>query len=172
MTNLQKEMELYFELQRFYTEEAAMLDERRFREWLDLLTEDTHYWMPIRRTRMLNEIEKEFSAPDGMAYFDDGKAMLEMRVRKLETNYSWSEDPPSRTRHNVSNLRVIEDRGTELTVETNFSLFRYRLESEQDIWVGVRRDTLRRVEREFKIARRHIFLDQTIILSANMSCLF
>ncbi len=121
---------------------------------------------------MLNEIEKEFSAPDGMAYFDDGKAMLEMRVRKLETNYSWSEDPPSRTRHNVSNLRVIEDRGTELTVETNFALFRYRLESEQDIWVGVRRDTLRRVEREFKIARRHIFLDQTIILSANMSCLF
>jgi len=32
-----------------------------------------------------------------MAFFDDSKAMLTMRVRRLETGYAWAEEPPSRT---------------------------------------------------------------------------
>jgi biphenyl 2,3-dioxygenase beta subunit len=168
----QAKMLLQYQLEHFYYEEAAMLDERRFEEWVDLFTDDTHYWMPIRRTRTLNELDKEFSAPGGLAYFDDDKAMLETRVRKLGTGYAWAEDPPSRTRHNVNNVRVVEDRGDELVVETNFHLYRTRLNSEEDTWIGLRRDTLRRVDGSFKIADRKIFIDQTIILSRNLSNFF
>ena len=165
-------LNLQHEVEQFYTEEAAALDEKRFHDWLDLFTDDTHYWMPIRRTRTVDQLDKEFTAKDEMAYFDDDKAMLEMRVRKLDTGYSWSEDPPSRTRHLISNVRVIENEGDKLTVETNFILYRTRLNSEEDMWVGLRRDKLRKEEGSYKIAERDIFLDQTVLLSKNLSNFF
>lgn len=163
---------LQYEVEQFYYAEAALLDERRFSEWLDLLTSDIHYWMPIRRTVMNADLDQEFTKPGAMAFFDDDKAMLEARVKKLATGYSWSEDPPSRTRHMVHNVRVLAAKGEEITVESNFHLYRTRLESEEDSWIGRRRDRLRRVEGALRIAERHIFLDQTLILSRNLSNFF
>ena len=93
---------LQYEVEQFYYHEAALLDERRFDEWLDLLTPDIHYWMPIRRTVTIANADREFTKPGDMAFFDDDKRLLEARVRKLASGYSWSEDPPSRTRHMIS----------------------------------------------------------------------
>ena len=167
------DINLQHEVTQFYSDEAATLDEKRFHDWLDLFTDDTHYWMPIRRTRTVDQLDKEFTARDEMAYFDDDKAMLEMRVRKLDTGYSWSEDPPSRTRHVISNVRVIENDGANnLTVETNFILYRTRLNSEEDMWVGMRRDKIRKEAEGYKIADRSIYLDQTVLLSKNLSNFF
>ena len=160
------------EVEQFYYAEAALLDERRFVEWLDLLTADIHYWMPIRRTVMANDLENEFTKPGSMALFDEDKASLEARVKKLGTGYSWSEDPPSRTRHNVFNVRLIEHRGDEMTVEANFHLYRSRLEEDVDEWIGRRRDVLRRVDGALRIAQRHIFLDHTLLQSRNLSNFF
>ena len=36
------------ELEKFLYSEARLLDERRLEEWLDLLAEEIHYWMPMR----------------------------------------------------------------------------------------------------------------------------
>jgi 3-phenylpropionate/cinnamic acid dioxygenase small subunit len=163
---------LQHEVEQFYYAEAALLDERRFSEWLDLLTPDIHYWMPIRRTVMNADLDQEFTKPGAMAFFDDDKKMLEARVKKLATGYSWSEDPPSRTRHMIHNVRVLAVEGEEVTVESNFHLYRSRLESDEDSWIGRRRDRLRRVEGALRIAVRHVFLDQTLILSRNLSNFF
>ena len=163
---------LQHEVEQFYFAEAALLDERRFAEWLDLLTPDVHYWMPIRRTVMNSDLDQEFTKLGAMAFFDDDKAMLEARVKKLATGYSWSEDPPSRTRHMIHNVRVLAVDGEELTVESNFHLYRTRLESDEDSWIGRRRDRLRRVDGALRIAGRHVFLDQTVILSRNLSNFF
>ena len=163
---------LQHEVEQLYYEEAALLDARRHTEWLGLMTPDVHYWMPIRRTVNLDNIENEFTKPGSMAYFDDDKAQLEGRVKKLSTGFSWSEDPPSRTRHHVTNVRVIDRRGDEITVESNFHLFRTRLESDRDSWMGRRLDVLRKVDGELKIAKRHIFLDHTVVESQNMSNFF
>lgn len=164
--------ELQMDVERFLYDEAAVLDERRFHDWLDLMAEDVHYWMPIRRTRTRDQLDKEFTAPDEMAFFDDDKEMLQMRVKKLDTGYSWSEDPPSRTRHLISNVRVVETTGDEHTVNSNFMLYRTRLTTEVDIWVGTRQDVLRKVNGSFQIAKRHIFLDQTTLTSKNLSNFF
>ena len=172
MTLDQERLLLQYEVEQLYYGEAALLDDRKFAEWLDLLTPDIHYWMPVRRTVMLADIDREFTKPGGMSFFDDDKAMLEARVKKLGTGFSWSEDPPSRTRHMVHNVRVLEVDGDELDVEANFHLYRTRLDSEEDSWFGRRRDRLRRVEGALKIARRHIFLEQTLILSRNLSNFF
>ena len=97
-----------------------------------------------------------------------------MRVAKRWANNAWAEEPPSRTRHTVSNVQIvdIEDNG-RIVVECSFQLYRTRLESEEDNWIGSRRDWLERADGgDFLLAQRHIFLDQTTILSQNMSNLF
>lgn len=173
-------MELQFEVEQFYYLEAAILDERRYSDWLDLLTDDIHYWMPIRRTRLMEETDQEFTAPGAMALFDDNKDLLQKRVMKYGVDVSWAENPPSRTRHIVTNVRVLdddrdgtrEDGSDEFSVEANIHLYRTRLDSDETSWIGRRRDVLRRVDGSLKIAKRHIFLEQTVLLSTNLSSLF
>ena len=64
------------------------------------------------------------------------RAMLEMRVRKLEAGSAWAEDPPSRSRHFVSNVRVLKVEGDEITLDVCFLLRRTRLNSELTEWFG------------------------------------
>ena len=163
---------LQFEVEQFLYYEAALLDDRKYPEWLDLIADDIHYWMPVRRTVTLDNLDKEFTAIGGMAYFDDDKNDLRMRIEKLQTGSSWSEDPPSRTRHFVSNVRIIDVDGDEIAVELAFHIYRSRLNSKTDNWIGKRQDRLRRAGTGFQISQRHIFLDQTVIHSTNLSNLF
>lgn len=165
-------VQLQFEVEQFLYEEAALLDARRYRDWLGLLADDIHYWMPIRRTVTLADIEREFTKQGDMAFFDDDRELLEMRVRKLEAGSAWSEDPPSRSRHFVTNVRITGVEGDEITVDVCFHLYRTRLETEVDSWIGRRTDVLRRHGASFRLARRHLFLDQTLIRSTNMSTIF
>ena len=169
---LPERMLLKFEVEEFLFAEASLLDERRYGEWLDLLADDIHYWMPIRRTTTAKEVANEFTRPGGMAYFDDDKETLTVRVQRMSVGRAWAEDPPSRTRHILSNLRILEFDGHEICVTVNIQLYRTRLNSEEDSWIGRREDRLRRAGGRLLLARRHIFLEQTVILSQNMSSLF
>lgn len=165
-------MLLTFEAQEFLLNEARLLDARKFSEWLELLTDDIHYWMPIRRTTQAKELELEFTKPGGMAFFDDSKEILTMRVQRLAVGRAWAEDPPSRMRHLITNISIEGGDANELSVHSNFHLYRTRLNSEEDSWIGSREDLLRRVDNRLMLARRHIYLEQTVILSQNMSSFF
>ncbi len=171
-TGLSEQVLLQHEVEQFLYAEAALLDARRYREWLGLLADDIHYWMPIRRTVTVSDLDMELTKPGDMAYFDDDRAFLEMRVKKLEAGSAWSEDPPSRSRHFVSNVRILSVEAEEITVEVCFHLYRTRLNTEVGSWVGRRTDLLRRTGDGFRLARRHIYLDQTVIPTTNMSTLF
>lgn len=163
---------LQYEVEQFFYREAALLDERKYRDWLELLADDIHYWMPIRRTVTRGDLEREFTKIGDMSYFDDDKRDLAMRIEKLEARSAWSENPPSRTRHFVSNVRIGAWEGDEIEVELAFHFYRSRLNDAIDNWIGKRQDRLRRVEGGFQICQRHIFLDQTVIRSNNFSSLF
>jgi biphenyl 2,3-dioxygenase subunit beta len=165
-------MLLHYEVERFYYDEASLLDAHRYEEWLALFTDDAHYFMPIRRTRTQREMDKEFTRPGEMAFFNDDKMLLAGRVAKLKTGRSWAEDPPSRTRHLITNVRILKDDGRTLEVESNFHVYRTRLNSEETSWIGSRRDLLRRTDGSFQIADRKIFLEQTVLLSRNLSNFF
>lgn len=170
-------MLLQFEVERFLYDEAALLDARRFEDWLALFSEEAHYFMPIRRTRTRQELDREFTQHGEMALFDDNKLSLSRRIKKLATGRSWSEDPPSRTRHLITNVRVLETRRDEHDheehdVASNFHLYRTRLKSEESSWIGSRKDTLRRIGTSFQIVTRTIYLEQTLLLSRNMSNFF
>ena len=164
---------LWLELMQFYIQEAWLLDERKFTEWLDLFTEDVLYFMPRRKNVSRRELHREVTPLGDLALFEDDKRYLEMRVARLDTGMAWAEDPPSRTRHLIANIEVEgADGASELTVYSNFLVYRSRSETEQDVYVGARRDVLRRVDGEWRIARRRIILDQNVLLAKNVSIFF
>lgn len=174
------EMVLQHEIEKFVNLEALILDDRRFEEWLDLFSDDVHYWMPSRAVRYERESHKEHSLPDEVAHFDENKRGLEERVTRLRSGMAWAEDPPSRTRHLFTNVMVEpadepDDEPDSYQVRTNFLLYRGRLQREVDIFVGVREDLLRRspeAEHGWLIARRKVTLDQTVLLAKNLSVFF
>jgi 3-phenylpropionate/cinnamic acid dioxygenase small subunit len=162
------------EIEQFLYYEAELLDDRRFDDWLSLCADDIFYWMPMRRNRLMREVSRESTEVGELAHFEENKKSLGWRVAQLGTGMHWAEDPPSRTRHLVTNVRVLPGPAAdEYSVRSNFLCYRNRLEDEVDLWAGERRDVLRNVgDRQWQIAKRTIVLDQNVILSKNLSVLF
>jgi 3-phenylpropionate/cinnamic acid dioxygenase small subunit len=173
------------EVERFLYREARLLDERRFHEWLELLTDDIRYWMGARNNRYPKTskaiaildpdryVEDDLTKEDELAIFDEDKQTLGARVARLDTGMAWAEDPPSRTRHLLTNIEVEPgDAAQEVKVYANFLVYRSRAETEQDFYVGARRDVLRRVGGDWKIAERKLILDQNVLLAKNVSIFF
>jgi 3-phenylpropionate/cinnamic acid dioxygenase small subunit len=172
-------------VEQFLYREARLLDERRFHDWLALFTEDVRYWMPGRTSRypaiskaigILDHeryTEDEISKAGELAIFDETKETLRSRIARLETGMAWAEDPPSRTRHLITNIEVEEgDTAAELKVFSNYLVYRTRGETEQDFYVGRRQDVLRNVNGTWQIASRTIILDQNVLLAKNVSIFF
>ena len=166
------DLELWHDLMQFYIREAWILDERRFRDWLDLFTEDVFYFMPRRLNVHRHETERELSRVGDLAIFEDDKTYLTMRVERLETGMAWGEDPPSRTRHIVGNLVVDPQASGEVNARTAFILYRSHHETEENIFAGYRDDVLRPADGDWKIARRTIVLDSNVIMAKNLSVFF
>jgi 3-phenylpropionate/cinnamic acid dioxygenase small subunit len=162
------------EVEQFLYNEAALLDERRYEEWLDLMAEDIYYFMPIRRNVKFDEWDRENSNPDSeISWFDEGKDVLAGRVRQLLTGVHWAEEPVSRIRHIVSNVRVVDVQGDEITVSDNFFVWHNRLLEEVNLFVGRRDHVLRRdPETGFKVAKRTILLDQNVLLAKVVTFFF
>lgn len=161
-------------VEQFLYAEAELLDDYRFTEWIDLFTEDTIYWIPNRETRPIRERHLEVAAADEAAIILDDKFFLTGRVRRVVSGISWSEEPPSRVRRLITNVRVQEaEKAGELEVRSNFYAYRSRLERHQDWFVGQRFDILRPAEPDFgypfQIASRKIVLEQTTILAPSLS---
>lgn len=167
--------ELQHEIEQFLYREAALLDRRQYTEWLKLMADDIRYFMPLRTSRSVRNDKAEFSADNEFCSFDDNIAAIRGRVRKLMTDVSWSENPGSKTRHVVSNVIIdVTDIPGTYEISLAFILYRNRAERQVDIWVGERRDVLRRADNElgFQVAKRTILIDQSTILSNNLSVFF
>src|SRR5947208_12949465 len=102
--NVTARQALWLELMPFYIHEAWLLDERRFKEWLDLFTDDVLYFMPRRKNVLRREAHREVTPLGDLAILEQDKRYVAMRADRLDTGMAWPEDPPSRTRHLISNL--------------------------------------------------------------------
>lgn len=160
---------LYDEVLAFVFHEAELLDERRHEEWLALLTEDIRYVVPVRVTTPHSLAD---SALRDMAHFDEDRYSLGKRVERLATEHAWAEDPPSRTRRHVSNVRCRElDLTGEIEVRTNLLLFRSRGDIHaHDLLSATRTDVLRRGDDgALLLARRHVLLDESVLRTQNLA---
>ena len=168
-----RELRLRLEIEDFFYREADLLDDRKYDDWLELFTEDARYWMPMRRNVSSEEMETENTAElHDMSWFDEGKATLIKRVQQIKTGVHWAEEPYSRVSHLVTNVRLLDVGPSEVRVRCRFIVYRNRMRDEESLFVGKRVDTLRRDGRSWKIARREIYLDQSVMLAKNFTNFF
>ena len=166
------------DVEAFLYHEANLLDDRRYEEWLDLLTDDVRYWVPMRRNVKFGELEREFTREgQDINWFDEGKTTLTQRVRQILTGVHWAEEPLSRLSHLVTNVEITEATpnaayAEEVSLRCRFIIYRNRVATETDILVGRREDRLRRVDGEWRIAQRQVFLDQNVLLAKNLTFFF
>lgn len=160
--------EIYNRLLETLYDEAAALDERRFDDWVAMLAPDLIYTAPIRLTRTGPNRDRDVMRT--MMHFDDTYASILMRTGRLSKS-AWAEDPPSRTRRFVTNVRIAEceDAG-DYEVVSYLSLERSRGDNWQNESVTAeRRDIWRAGDSGYKLSRREIICDQSTLSMANFA---
>ena len=173
----------YFQLKQqvedFLYTEAELLDQRQFREWLDLLAEDLVYFMPMRRNVKFGQHAAQENTRLGqdISWFEEGKWTLTKRVEQILTGVHWAEEPLSRVCHMISNIQIIEARPSaqaaeEVTVRSRFLIYQNRVEDETYFFVGKRTDVLRSAGGRWLLAKREIILDQNVLLAKSLTVFF
>jgi phthalate 3,4-dioxygenase beta subunit len=152
---------------RFLVEEAAMLDAGDWARWSSLLTDDVRYVMPVRVTTVH---DAGYDALTDMAHFDEDRYAIEKRVQRLLTDHAWTEDPASRTRHLITNVRCFVGAGDEIEVESSLLLFRSRGDDRPAEYVcALRRDVLRPHDGTWRLAARRITVEESVLRTQNLA---
>ena len=170
---------LKYELEDWLYQEAELIDERQFEQWLECFTDDLVYFMPIRRNVKFGEHAERENTPqgEGISWFDEDKWTLTKRVEQILTGHHYAEEPLSRVCHMVSNVRlqhVSPDaaNANEATVSSRFLVYQNRVEYENYTFVGKRLDRFRKSDVGWQVCRREITLDQNVLLAKNLSTFF
>jgi p-cumate 2,3-dioxygenase subunit beta len=140
------------EVEELLFREAALLDEWRLDEWFGLLTEDARYEVPSNDRPDADPASTLFTIADDID-------RIRGRVTRLKDRNAHAEFPRSRTRRMISNVRIVERSATELRVEANFVVYRFRRNESARQYVGRYRHLLRAERGRLKIARRQAVLD-------------
>jgi 3-phenylpropionate/cinnamic acid dioxygenase small subunit len=167
------------DMEDFLYAEADLLDNRQFREWLNLLADDMTYFMPIRRNVKFGQhAQRENTVQgSGISWFDEDKWTLTKRVDQILTGVHYAEEPLSRVCHMVSNVQVLGatpslEAPQQVEVRCRFLVYQNRIEYETYTFVGKRTDLIRKTSDGWRIARREILLDQSVLLAKNLSTFF
>lgn len=156
----------HFEATDFLYTEAGLLDRAAYREWLELLTSDIRYRMPVRVTAA-HTLDASFL--EDMDHFAENHYSLELRVARFETDYAWTEDPPSRTRRFVTNVRAWSSEDG-LRVTSYILLFRSRGDARPPDWVSAERaDVLQSVDGGLRLSERLIVVDESVLRTQNLA---
>ena len=165
----------HLQAHQFLVDEAYLLDAQQYQTWLDTMTDDIRYVMPVRVTTARGA---GFDTSPGMAHFDEDKYSLSQRVARMGTEHVWAEDPPSRLRHFITNVRTFEcDDETHLFVESAELLFRSRGDVNESTLVSCGREDLLRwcfdpqksPPKTLKLARRNIITDESVLRMQNLA---
>ena len=159
---------VYMEIMNLLYTEAYYLDNGKYKEWLQLFTEDLSYRMPMRETV---EGVGVSNIADDIDFFDETKRSLETRVNRLYTKSAWVENPATRQRHFISNIYVEETENINVYRVRSYFLFKRSRGSTHTIeeLFGERHDICKKQEDDWKISSRTIIPDQSVITTMNMS---
>jgi len=121
------------EVEDFLIHEAALLDDWRLEDWLKLFTPDATYTIPPTD---LDPLDGAAADPARTLFLvADGMPLLRARVKRVLNERAHAEHPRSRTRHLVTNVRLLEESGDTLRVGSNFAVYRAR-QDRLDVYVG------------------------------------
>ncbi len=116
------------EVERLLVEEAAMLDEWRLDDWIRLMTDDAEYLVPSLDSPDSDHRSALFLVADDMP-------TLRSRAKQLMGKTAWAENPRSRTRRLVTNVRILSQDAEEATITANFAVWRFQY-GDTDCYVG------------------------------------
>lgn len=156
----------------FLNYEAELLDDLAERTWLDeCVSRDVVYQLPLRQTV---ERARGNGVVEGMFHLNEDHGSLSSKVKRNETAYAWAEDPPSRVRHFVTNIRVRHgDEPGTLAVRSNILIYRTRQDqTTPQLLSGERHDELVEEGGQLRLRRRVTILDLTVIGTHNLSIFF
>ena len=139
------------EVEDLFFNEAALLDEWRLEEWLELLTADAIYEIPPTDV-------PEGDSRSALFIIADDALRIRSRVKQLLGKSAWAENPHSRTRRMIANVRVLGAEGDNILVTANFIVHRMRYES-VDTFIGRYDYKLVRDGNSLKIQERRAILD-------------
>lgn len=159
---------LYYEAFGFLQNEASLLDNKKWREWLTILSENLHYRMPVRTVPQSREPASEFS--NEMYHFYDNYKTIAMRVERMYTELAWAEDPSSRTRRFITNVRVSELEDNKLEAKSYILLMRSQHDiAKYQMLSAERIDILVQTDSGLKMEKRDIYVDQTTLGVENLA---
>lgn len=140
------------EVEDFLYYEAALLDDWRLDDWLDLLTDDAAYYVPSNDAPTSDHRNALFLVADDIN-------RIHARVKRLKDTEAHAEFPHSRTRRMISNVRITGTEGDRMSVEANFVIHRFRRGAPERKFVGKYLYTLATSGDGMKIAERRAILD-------------
>lgn len=141
----------------FLYHEAAMLDERRWSEWVELYLPDCEFWVPAWRNEddPTSDPKRELS----LIYYAD-RAGLEDRVGRALSGRSVASAVLPRTQHAITNVRRCASSGGEpLHVQSNWTTQQFMpKEKTVEVYFGRYEHTLVQVGDAWRIARKKVLL--------------
>jgi ethylbenzene dioxygenase beta subunit len=158
-------MPLTARVSRLLYEEADLLDNGRYADWLALLAPDLRYWAPVRAD--LARTDEREGETSRLPLFDETRETLALRIQRLGTGLAWSEIPPSRTRRLVGNVIVDDDGSGRVRVRSNLLVFRSRSPHDETILCAGRDDRWSHGDKGWRLHERKISVDQRSV--ENMS---
>ncbi|WP_326565283.1 aromatic-ring-hydroxylating dioxygenase subunit beta [Amycolatopsis rhabdoformis] len=149
-----------------YRREIRVLQKSAYLDWLAFFAPEFRYRMPVVKN---TDARADMIARDGeLAYYDEDRTTMELRVRKLASSHAWTEIPPSRLRYFVQVLDLTVGEGG-FEVVSNILVFRTRNEDQEHTYYGERTDRFVEVAGEWKIAERVVVLDRARLAAENMN---
>lgn len=132
--------------------EADLIDRWQLDEWLALYTDDAHYYVPP------SDVDGDTANPDTSLFYimDDRNRMAE-RVIRLNKIGAHSEQPRSKVRHMVSNIRVRRE-GEVVHTRSSFAVWRNK-DATSDVFIGHYLHELVETDGTFKITKKTCVLD-------------
>ena len=138
-------------LEEFVMQEARLLDERRFRDWMALFADDGTYWVPA--------VPDQQSPLDQASLFYDDRDLMRTRIERLEHPRIHVQTPPSRTAHLIGNavIEAADEARRECVVGSTVIMVEYR-DDQQRIFAGRQQHRLRREGDALRIVQKRVDL--------------
>jgi 3-phenylpropionate/cinnamic acid dioxygenase small subunit len=140
--------------------EARLLDEQNWSAWLDLYTDDAVFWAPA--TKMAGGYTTDPELELNFIYIA-GRAGLEARILRVETNSSMASTPPPRTCHLVTCVMIDAATDKEVSAFANWQVVSFSEQRGQQLRSGSYEYRLRPTGASFRIARKKILLLDHVI---------
>lgn len=136
-------------VEQFLYHEARLLDTGQFEAWLDLFTDDATYWLPLERDQT-DPLETS-------SIIHDDRTLLELRVKQARHPRAHARQPLARTVHQVGNVMVLSENGSDIMVASTLNLVEFRNERQRNYGALVEH-RLRRAGDSYRIAHKRVDL--------------